>query len=228
MRTFRIKEISGVDAPAQEGALALITKRRDRSMEKRTGREAFDRTQARVEALEQQRDRLQAELDAFNGAADGEQTIRQLEDEIAAMEIEVAQRRGEQGMDKSTTADAAAAIAKSAERMMDEFARGLQMDGETFEQAYKRASLTEFGKLLLINIDDAYRIEVGQPTSGELAKAAAERRRSTGGSAAEAEAEIEDMAKRRAAQTGVSLEKAYADVLATPEGGRLYAESIRA
>ena len=37
--------------------------------------------------------------------------------------------------------------------------------------------------------------------------------------AGEAEAEIEAIAKRRSAQTGVSYEKAYSEVLTTPEGG---------
>ena len=143
--------------------------------------------------------------------------IKQLERDIAEFEERI--RREDAGRDKSNGADAAT-VRKSAEDLMDRYAESIREEGETFEAAYERAYRTEFGKSILGNVEDAYRVQVGQPTAAEVAKAAQARRSRT----EDAERELDEIAKRRAERTGETYEAAYAKVLETPEGGRLYAD----
>lgn len=146
IRALRINEISGVDRPAQEGARALIMK-------------ADRKETARIRELEQRKAKLEEEIGAMHRAEEDKGHIRQLEAEVGELETELEQHRLEAKLAKLT--ESPAAIRKSAEDLMDRYARSIRKADETFEAAYARACMTEKGQSILANIEDAYHLQVG-------------------------------------------------------------------
>ena len=180
-----------------------------------TGRSAAAQARARVQELEQRRRELEGELGDLDQAQDDKKTTAELEAKVAELESELEQRRKDMTMDKRGYA--AAAIRKQAEDIMDRYAESIREGGETREQAYARAYRTEFGGSVLANIDRAYEQQVAAPDAGVLDKKG-------GRTPAEVERELDGLARRRAAESGAGYAKAYAEVLDTPDGRRLYAE----
>lgn len=64
-----------------------------------------------------------------------------------------------------------------AERQLDDLAKSMLREGETFEAAYDRALDTEMGRAMLKTLDEATAIATGQPTEAEIEAV----RRSVGG-----------------------------------------------
>ncbi len=154
IRALRINEISGVDRPAQEGALALIMKANRKEL-------------ARIRELEQRKARLEEEIGALYRAEEDKERVRQLEAEVGELETELEQRKLEARLAKLS--ESPAVIRKSAEDLMDRYAQSIRKADETFEAAYARACMTDMGRSILANIDDAYRLQVGQPTNADFA-----------------------------------------------------------
>ena len=60
---------------------------------------------------------------------------------------------------------------EAAECQLDNLAKSIQQDGETFEKAYTRALDTDMGKALMHTRDDAHELERGGITSMDVAEA---------------------------------------------------------
>lgn len=60
---------------------------------------------------------------------------------------------------------------EAAETQLDNLAKSMQQDGETFEKAYLRALDTDMGKALMQARDDAQELERGGITSMDVAEA---------------------------------------------------------
>ncbi len=60
---------------------------------------------------------------------------------------------------------------EAAETQLDNLAKSMQRDGETFEKAYMRALDTDLGKALMHTRDDAQELERGSITSMDLVEA---------------------------------------------------------
>lgn len=58
-----------------------------------------------------------------------------------------------------------------AERNLDTYAKTIRKDGETHEQAYARAINTDLGRSLIKTLDDTVALQIGAPTSDDIAKA---------------------------------------------------------
>ena len=54
------------------------------------------------------------------------------------------------------------------DRQLDELAKSMMTDGETFEKAYSRALDTQMGRALMRTRDDAQAIATGQATEADL------------------------------------------------------------
>lgn len=137
------------DREGQRHAAALARlKERKEELEDALGALARDEAEAeQVARLAQEVEQLEAEVEAARAAAKQENTMTKT----------------------YTPAD----IRKAAEQNLDELARSIRQDGETFEAAYARALDTELGKSMLATLDDATELERGGPTSVTLAKARA-------------------------------------------------------
>lgn len=66
---------------------------------------------------------------------------------------------------------AAALNRQAAERQLDELAKSIRRDGESFHKAYDRALDTDMGQALMRSRDDAQELERGGVTSMELDEA---------------------------------------------------------
>ncbi len=159
LRKLKINEISGVNRPAQEGAVAVIMKRQE------------DDIPAKLRALRERRDGAQDELAELEGLREDKEEMNNIETEIKDLQAAITQRRQELAMNKS--GNGPAEIRKSAEGLMDAYAESIRKSSETFAAAYVRACGTEVGRDILQTIDDAYRTQVGEPTSHDLQKLAA-------------------------------------------------------
>lgn len=146
IRALRISEISGVDRPAQEGARALIMK-------------ADRKELARIRELEQRKAKLEEGIGAMHRTEEDQMRIQQLEIEVHDLENELEQRKLEAEMSKAEKNPSS--IRKSAEDLMDRYARNIRKKDETFEAAYARACMTDMGQSILGNIEDAYRQQIG-------------------------------------------------------------------
>ncbi|MCK4862012.1 MAG: hypothetical protein KAS85_08895 [Rhodobacteraceae bacterium] len=58
-----------------------------------------------------------------------------------------------------------------AERNLDNYARTIRKDSETYEQAYARAMGTDLGRSMIKILDDTVAHQTGAPTSEDIAKA---------------------------------------------------------
>ena len=126
---------------------------------KLTGDEAFERTRARVQELEQRRKELEDELVAFATADDGREEIAELEDEVDRLEVEVDRRRKDgsdmDDMQKLETVEKVAAtvgadyreLRKTAEDVYDGVVeRIMKRDGCDAYTAHVRAAADPLGQ----------------------------------------------------------------------------------
>lgn len=129
-----------------------------------------DKTELRIRELEARKRELEKELGAFERADIDLSAIEVLERDVEELEAELKARKEEETkkMDESRTDPTA--IRKSAEDLLDRLAKGMQKDGETFEQAYARAVLTDQGRAVLATLDDAVALQTGRPTMREVRK----------------------------------------------------------
>lgn len=104
------------------------------------------------------------------------QQVEQLEQHVET--ARAAARSQENEMKKNELANspvdvrkAAALNRQAAERQLDELAKSIQWDGESFHKAYDRALDTDMGRALMRSRDDAQELERGGVTSMELDEA---------------------------------------------------------
>lgn len=158
MRSLTIKEISGVDRPAQQGARAVILKRApDDPVEefaKASFQQAFDETmfdrrfcQIFYEAFDGKWAADEAFQQALkDGYSNSEETVRQYVETIAAM----AQRAAEATRGLAKSADGGkAAITKAVGDAVDEFLESQQEETDMFKYSTKaalKAAIAKFAK----------------------------------------------------------------------------------
>jgi hypothetical protein len=138
--------------------------------------------------------------------------VERAERELAALEADVEKRE-----------DGPYGTMRRLEDLMDGLADLCKRDGETTEQSMSRLVAERHPLMMSMagNRDAAYELAAAgmNPSSGPALK-----RGSPDGAMARAERELDALAKRRTDGTGETHAAAYAAVLDTPEGQRLYAE----
>ncbi|MEE9453131.1 MAG: hypothetical protein V3V13_01945, partial [Paracoccaceae bacterium] len=131
---------------------------------------------AKLAELEQRRKELEDALMRLAHDEAEAQEVAELAQEVEQLESQVESARAATNMEKTMTKKndikkAAADNRRKAEAELDNLAKSMRQDDETFEKAYLRALDTDMGKALMQTRDDAQELERGGITSMDVADA---------------------------------------------------------
>jgi SOS response regulatory protein OraA/RecX len=122
--------------------------------------------------LEAKRKELEDTLAALARDEDELDRVIELAHEIEQLEAEVHSARAIAQSGAKNMIKSAAKIRSEAEQNLDNYADLIREDGETHEQAYKRAMQTELGRSMIKTLDYTVALQTGEPTSDDVADAA--------------------------------------------------------
>lgn len=130
---------------------------------------------AELAKLEQRRKELEDALGRLARDEAEAQEVAELAQEVEQLEQLVETARAAANMEKTMNQNdvkkAARTNREAAEKALDDMAKSMQAEGETFEKAYGRAMDTTMGTQLMKTRDDAQELERNGITSMDVAEA---------------------------------------------------------
>lgn len=131
------------------------------------------RLEAKRKELEDTLGRLARDEDEMERAMELAQDVERLEQEVDTARAAAQIEKKDDDMNDTVTKRAVRNMAKI-DAQIDDLAKLMQAEGETFEQAYCKALDTVMGRSMFRTREDAYALATGGVTEADVAKARAE------------------------------------------------------
>jgi DNA repair exonuclease SbcCD ATPase subunit len=131
------------------------------------------RLEAKRKELEDTLQRLARDEDEMERVMELAQDVERLEQEVESARAAAQMEKKDEDMDDTVTKRAVRNMAKI-DGQLDDLAKSMQADGQTFEQAYCKALESDMGRSMLKTREEAHALATGGVTEADVAVARAD------------------------------------------------------